>query len=434
MAKSISRSRFLSAARAVAVLSCPILLSGCLIAFLPFGPSRTTPAIPIPTAPPKPSASTPSLGLPDLPIADLPGAPALAVWSPEANGQIRVSTWRAGTLKDELVVPLLNRDPVYLDHVRVLFSPTGRYFAVVEAADGPTISRAFVRIFSNAGDLVWTGPREVTAHPTIRWSPDGTRFAVDARLRWLVVTPGGGGNSKVVEIDTRRPVDANGGVQYPWELLDFSEDGATLFGSRSAGLVQYSLPLARVNASGGPIEPLATLPTKAGKRMTAIRQLLDTPLEVPIDPTTGRIAFATSAGATADVVVVVRSGKRDRQFALAREAARGGVFLVWQGGSLVTLHDSLQADQQLGVISTGADFGKERRVSSFPIVGQHRAGFVALTDGWVVLSFGSRGGLPEVPNRLLLVRLSDGAKTAIDADGNPTTLETYGFAGWLPGV
>jgi hypothetical protein len=346
-----------------------------------------------------------------------------------------VSIWRSGSLKGLLVVPLLNRDPVYLDHVRVLMSPTGRHFAVVEAADGPTITRAFLRIFTRAGDLVWTGPRDISAHPTIRWSPDGIRLAVDTRHQWLVVTPADTGIASVVEIDTRRPVDANGGVAHPWELLDFSEDGAVLFGSRSAGLVPYAFPLATVRAIGGPIEPLATLPMKTGRRMAPIRQLLDQPLEAPIDPTTGRIAFATSTGATAQPVIVVREGKRDRQIPLDAEAAGGGIVLAWQRGALVTFRDGPKAgQQQLGVTSIAGDFGKERRVTSFPILSQHRAGFVAVADGHVILSFGTRGGLAEVPNRLVLVRLSDGAKTSIDADGNPATLEAYGFAGWLSGA
>jgi hypothetical protein len=35
---------------------------------------------------------------------------------------------------------------------------------------------------------------------------------------------------------------------------------------------------------------------------------------------------------------------------------------------------------------------------------------------------------------IFIVRLSDGAKTSIDADGDPATLEAYGFAGWLSGA
>ena len=54
---------------------------------------------------------------------------------------------------------------------------------------------------------------------------------------------------------------------------------------------------------------------------------------------------------------------------------------------------------------------------------------MAVTNGYALFSFGR--GLPEVRNRLLLVRLSDGTQTAIDADGLPGTIETFGFAGWL---
>jgi hypothetical protein len=316
---------------------------------------------------------------------------------------------------------------MYLDHVRVLMSPSGKHFAVVEAADGPTITRAFVRIFSSAGDLAWTGPREVTARPTIRWSSDSIRFAVDARLRWLVVTPAVAGPDTAVEIDTRRPLAANGGVQYPWELLDFSEDGATLYGSRSLGLLPYTYPLARAPAGGGPLQPLASLPTKAGHRLAAVRTLIDHPLEAPIEPNTGRIAMPTSSGRSGDIDVTVRAGTRDRHFTLANGVG-GPIDLAWQHGSLVVLHDGPQTgEQSLGIISTGANLGKERRVTSFPVIGQH-ARLVAVTEGYVVLAFGR--GFGDVPNRLLLVRLNDGAKTVIDADGLPETVETFGFAGW----
>jgi hypothetical protein len=405
-------------------VSCPIVLSGCIFGFLPLNVPQAPRPIATPTfaAGPSPTAH---VELPDLPIADLPGAPAFAVWTPERNAQIRVSISRSGWLNGLLVVPLLNRDPMYLDHVRVSMSPTGKYFAVVEAADGPTITRAFVRIFSSGGDLVWTAPRQVTARPTIRWSPDGAHFAVDARLRWLVVTPTGAGQATVVEIDTRRPFAANGGVEYPWELLDFSEDGMTLYGSRSAGLRPYTYPLARVPTRGGPLEPLASLPTKPGLRLAALRTLIDNPLEAPIDPNTGRIAMPTSSGRSTDLDITVRAGTRDRHFTLSNV---NGVDLAWQHGSLVILRSGTQTrEQSLGVVSTGADLGKERRVASFPVVGQH-ARLVALTDGYVILAFGR--GFGDVPNRLLLVRLSDGAKTVIDVDGLPKTVETFGFAGW----
>jgi hypothetical protein len=357
----------------------------------------------------------------------LPGAPAFAVWTPERNAQIRISIWRSGSLNGLLVVPLLNRDPMYLDHVRVLMSPTGKHFAVVEAADGPTITRAFVRIFSSAGDLAWTGPREITAIPTIRWAPDSTRIAVDARLRWLVITPTGAGQAAVVEIDTRRPFGANDGVQYPWQLLDFSEDGATLYGSRSLGLRPYTYPLARAPASGGPLEPLASLPTKPGQRLAALRMLVDSPLEAPIDPATGGIAMFTGSGRSTDIDVTIRTGTRQRLFTLSNVIG-GPIDMAWQHGSLVVLHDGPQTgEQSLGIVSTGATLGKERRVTSFPVTGLH-ARLVALTEGYVVLAFGR--GFGDVPNRLLLVRLSDGAKTVVDADGLAETVETFGFAGW----
>jgi hypothetical protein len=409
----------------LAVICFPIVLCGCIVGWLPLG-WRSPVAIPSAPIVVEPSPTT-EARLPDLPIAGLPGAPPLAVWAPERDATIRVSMWRADTLHDQLIVPLLNRDPVYLDHVRVSFSPNGKFFAVIEAGDGPTITRAFVRIFSSDGELVWTAPRDTTATPTIRWSPDGTRFTVDARLRWFVVTPLGAGHATMVEIDTRRPLAANGGVEYPWELLDFSEDGRTLFGSRSLGLQPHTFPLARAPSTGGPLERLAVLPTEPGRRLAPLRQLLDDPLEAPIDPETGRVALITSGG-SGGIEVTVRAGTRDRRFTVTN-AVGGPLDMAWQHGSLVILHDGPDADEQsVGVVATGADLGKERRVTSFPIVGQH-ARLVAVIDGYVVLAFGR--GFGEARNRLVLVKLSDGAMAAIDGDGVRGTVETFGFGGWV---
>ena len=112
------------------------------------------------------------------------------------------------------------------------------------------------------------------------------------------------------------------------------------------------------------------------------------------------------------------------------ESVFGPVDLAWQVGSLVILHDGPDAGtQQLGIVSAGADLGIERRVTSIPVVGQHGR-LVALTNGFAILAFGR--GFGDVPNRLLLVRLRDGAETLVDADGRVATTETFGFADWLP--
>ena len=347
---------------------------------------------------------------------------------PSRTHEIRISTWRAGTITDNLVVPLLNRDPTYLDHVRVVFAPTGRFFALIEAADGPTITRAFVRIFSSTGELLWTGPREIAALPNLRWSPDGTRLAIDATQRWLVVTPGEPDQAKLVEIDTSRPRSAADPFGFPWELLDFSEDGATLFGSRSGGELQYALPLGRVASSGGAIEALGRLPTNAGLRMAPLRSLLDRPLEIPIDPRTGRVTFPTGIDAT-HVAITVRDGKKERQVPIDVPPSVG-VGIVWLDGSLLVTHATAPGDGLvISSVSIDGGAGAERQITTLPVVGQRPPGLVAVTTGYAVFSYGR--GLPEVRNRLLLVRLSDGRRTAIDADGLPSTMETYGFGGWL---
>ena len=243
------------------------------------------------------------------------------------------------------------------------------------------------------------------------------------------MTPNGAGQAQIVEIDTRRAVSVKDPYAFPWQLLDFSEDGATIFASRQAGLLPNTLPLARALATGGPLEPMAELPTKPGQRLAPARLLLDTPLERQIDPRTGRLAVETSKGGNADTEIVIRTGKKDRRFPLPNAYGADGV-MAWLNGSLVVLYRGQEQDQQhLSVISTGAAL-KERIVASFPVAADQRgAGLVAVTDGYAVLSFGR--GLPEVRNRLVLVRLSDGATTAIDADGLASTIETFGFAGWL---
>lgn len=420
-----------SIARSIALLACPVLVSGCIVGFpflpiVPDHPIAPPPATPAPSVPLLPSP-TARAELPDLPIARIPGAPTFAIWTALPDARIRVSAWRDGGIAELIVVPLLNRDPVYLDHVRVSVAPTGRFVTVVEAADGPSISRAFVRVFSIAGALVWTGPRDTTANPTIRWSPDGSRMAVDARNRWLVITPDDG-PATALEIDSRRAV-ATGEGAYPWELLDFSEDGRTLFGSRSLGLPPGTLPLASVPSGGGAIQPIAALPTAESTRLAPLRQLMDRPLEAPIDPLTGRVAIAAATGSSTQITIVIRSGTTEETFSLP-ESVSGPVDLAWQRGSLVILHDGPAAGtQQLGIASAGADRGTERRVASFPLIGQ-RGRLVALTNGFAILAFGR--GLGEVPNRLLVIRLLDGAETLVDADGLVATTETFGFAGWLP--
>jgi hypothetical protein len=306
-------------------------------------------------------------------------------------------------------------------------SPTGAFVAVVEAADGPSISRAFVRVFSIGGDLVWTATGDVAAHPTIRWSPDGMELAIDARHRWLLVAPRDGPTT-AIEIDSRRAIAAGDG-DYPWELLGFSEDGRTLFGSRSAGLVPNTYPLASVPASGGAIQAIAALPTGESLRLAPLRQLMDNPLEAPIDPATGRIAVPASSGASKEVAIQIRSGAKTVTFSLPGSAG-GPVDFTWQGGSLLILHDGPEpGTQQLGVVSTDADLGRERPVTSIPIAGLHGR-LVAVTDGYAILAFGR--GFGEAPSRLLLVRLRDGAETLVDADGETSTTEAFGFAGWLP--
>lgn len=414
-----------SVARSILVLACPVLLSGCVFGF-PFGP------LPQRSPTPAPSALLPSPTtlpeLPDLPIDAIPDAPAFMVWAPLPNARIRISAWRAGTIATVLDVPLLNHDPVYVNYVRVMAAPTGQFVAVVEAAGGPTVSRAFVRIFSIAGRLVWTATGEVTSHTKVRWSPDGSRVALDAGRRWLVVTIHDGLASEV-EIESRRPVPAGGG-DYPWALLGFSEDGKTLIGSGAAGLPPGPFPVVGAPSSGGPITPLAALPTESGARLARIGRLGDLAPEAPIDPETGRVWSYSAAATSTDVAVEIQSGGKPRSFALPGSAG-GSVDLIWvPGGSLLALHDAPGSKtQQLGIVSTGPDLGTERSVASIPIAGL-RGRLLATTGDFALVVFGSQ--FLESPRRLLLVRMRDGAQTLVDADGDAATIEQFGFGGWLP--
>jgi hypothetical protein len=410
----------------------PILLAGCVIGWWPFGPIGTLPAA-SPTPPPAPSQATTAFPVPDLPIASLPDAPGVAIWSAEPRGQIRLSVWRAGAVTDLLIIPLLNPDPTYLDHVRVWISPTGRSVAVVEAAHESTIQHAYVRIFSIDGDLLWTGPPDVWAAPTVRWTSDGSRFAVDTKGRWLVVTPGSGpGLAREISIDARRPRPTPTTFVPSWAMLDFSEDGETLFGGAPPTSLAAQASLVSARTDGGPITPLKSLPISPGERLSRLPRLGDQSLEATIDPGTARIATIVPSNAQDAYDIEVSGGKPSQRLALAHSGA-GAIATAWNDGGLFAFHlDTSGADvlQVLGEFPMKARLGPERSIASWQLI-DGRGRMIAITDGFVLLGFGR--GLPEVPNRLALVRLADGSQTAIDADGHPETIEIYGFAGWLPG-
>ena len=410
----------------------PIILAGCVIGWWPLGPIRPLPSA-SPTQPPGPSQSTTAFPVPDLPIASLPNAPGVAIWSAEPRGQIRVSVWRAGAVSDLLIVPLLNPDPTYLDHVRVWISPTGRSVAVVEAAHESTIQHAYVRIFSTAGDLLWTGPPDVWAAPRVRWSRDGSRFAVDTKGRWLVVTPGSGpGPAQEISIDTRRPRPAPTTFVPSWEMLDFSEDGETLFGTAPEAAPSARIALVSARAGGGLITPLKSLPIRPGDRLATLPRLGDRPLEASIDPGTARIATVVPSSEKDAYDIEVSGGKPSQRLVLAHSSA-GVIATAWNQGALIAFDDDssgADAVHVLGEFPMKVRLGPERRIASWQVI-DGRGQMIAITDGFVLLGFGR--GLPEVPSRLALVRLADGSQTAIDADGRPETTEIYGFAGWLPG-
>jgi hypothetical protein len=424
-ARAIHAGGLSAFARLIGVILCPVLVSGCIV-WWPLLPSRPA-ASPRAATPSGPISSEQATPFPDLPLADLKNAPAVAIWSPEPGDRIRVSIWRSGTVTDALVVPRLNSDPTSLDHIRVSVSPSAHFVVVTEisARNSPT---SFVRIFSMAGNLIWTGPPYVQAIPRTRWSPDETHLAIDAGGRWIVVSPTATAPAASVEIDARGARQAINQVAYAWGLIDFSEDGRTLYGEVGLGVDRFARPHARASVSGGPIEPLGAFPTVPGRRLAYPSNLNDRPFDVVFDPVTGRTAALACPNLSCQIEIrdkgKVRSSGPAHTFL-------SPVGLAWQHDSVMIVHDedlSGSLLQHVGLVPVGPTLGNERRVASFAVVGRH-ACMVAVTNGFVLLGFGR--GLPETRNRLLMVRLNDGRATVLDSDGTLSTPEFFGFAGWV---
>jgi hypothetical protein len=272
-------------------------------------------------------------------------------------------------------------------------------------------------------------PTNLAAMATTRWSPDGHRLAVDARGRWLVVSVATPGNVAVTSIPTTRPRRQSGLVNYPWALIGFSEDGAVLYGADETGGFPAFRPAVSASVGTGKLTSLRALPTGPGRRLATPPTLGNPAYEAALDARTGRIATA-ACHSTHDCEVAIWKNGRATRLVLPNSVG-GPVDLAWSEGSIVVLHDDnsgVFVAQNLEILDTGADLRVARRVVGFDVVGQHGR-LHAVTHDYALLGFGA--GLLEQPARLLLVRLSDSAGTALDEDGHLSTLEMYGFAGWV---
>jgi hypothetical protein len=423
------RPRFPVAIRGVALLGlCGPVLAGCIFGFrlLPYTPPSRSPA-------PSFSAVSPSPGptaqpLPLVPGESLPGAPAAAVGSLAEDGSIRISAWQSGRpLRTILEVPRLN--PIRgLENILVSTAPTAKLFAISEMVESVNPFADDVRVFSAAGKLVWTRHLE-NQRATIRWSPDGSRLAIDGGRKWLVVTFTNERSPTVQEIVTARPPLSDGRVIYPWILIDFSEDGRWLYGAeQTPGTPGFRVAM-RVAASGGRVQPIRGLPTTRGARLAFPPMFGGPRYEPAIDRASGSIVTAACGLSDACRLNVWR----DRTaFFFDLPLGSRTLDVAWLGGSLICLwrQESAQGPAlHLSRFDAASRPGTERRITSLPPYSSGGT-LVGLTSGFVLVGIGS--GVPNAKMELVLIRLSDGARSVVNSVPDSPIVEPFSFAGWLP--
>jgi len=106
--------------------------------------------------------------------------------------------------------------------------------------------------------------------------------------------------------------------------------------------------------------------------------------------------------------------------------------IAWSGGTLIGLWRQQPAEGdgfRVSEFDADARPGAERRITSLPYPGGGGS-LVGLSDGFVLVGLGS--GVPTDRMELVLVRLSDGARSVVQTAVDATDVETYGFGGWLP--
>jgi hypothetical protein len=324
------------------------------------------------------------------------------------------------------VLPRFNQEPTTLDHVAISVSPDARLVAVVENGPGSDGTTRLAHIYTVSGRLVWRSSDHVAWFASTQWSPDGRKFAIDSVGRWLVANLADETKVTTATIDAGSRLER---FERP-RLLGFAEDGRRLYGAVLNSYPPTMQPIFAGTPGGGTVKRLAALPTARGQRLA---QPLDLRNPVPngaaIDSRTGSVAYIT--GAQDNVLrLTVRRGRVSHELPI--DAAPNSVLqMAWQGRSILVLRDDdtgLNLAQDLDLYTWGSKPMFERRVAAFEVKGQHGT-LVSVSKGYAVLAFGR--GLPEVRNRLLIVRLKDAFGTLIDPDGRLATKEIYGFAGWL---
>jgi hypothetical protein len=317
-----------------------------------------------------------------------------------------------------------------LEDVRVSAAPTGTLFAISEMVVSGKQFVDEVRVFTMSGELLWTRRLNVQ-RATTRWSPDGSRLVIDARLIWLTIGLTAGRQPTVREIVTARPRKPDGRVTYPWMLIGFSEDGRWLYGAEDTAATPWFRPAMRVAAAGGPIEPVRGLPTAKGVRLASFPTFGGPRIEPTIDPRSGGIV-TTVCGVTDACRVNVWRDRTAAVFDLPMGSTN--LDIDWNGGSLIGLwrQESAEGTEfRVSRFDAASRPGTEERITSLPAA-PGGGSLLGLSPGFVLVGLGS--GVPSSPMELVLVRLSDGARSVVESAVDAPGVERFVFAGWLPGA
>jgi len=413
--------------RLAALLVTAPLLSGCILTYLLPLPSTATRSSPAPIVPPSPGPSASPLAL--IKGTVLGGAPAAAVWNLIDTASIHASRWESGGgLQALFDVPRLEMSPNLASSVRVSVSPLGNRFLVTEYV---TVGGQFldsVRIVDVNGHVLWA--RQLKTQATeFRWSPNGTRVAMDLRGHWLILTFHDRGAPTVSEVPTARPKNVNGSFTNPWMLVGFSADGRWLYGGDALG---GSLPFrvtVRASVLNGKVERIARLPTDVKGRLAFPPSFDSSRVEQTIDPGTGRVVTGSCGVGDACNVSVWGENKAVAFDLPTRSASFSS---AWHRGSLIALWTRGVPGQQKLHLSRFSlregDLGKVSDISTFPE--GSTASFAGLADGWVMLAYGT--GAQTGQAELVLVRLADGGLSVVQSSPDVAASEMFGFAGWLP--
>jgi len=416
--------------RTVALLVlCGPVLAGCIFGFglLPYSTPSKSPVSSLLAVSPSPGPTAQPMPL--VRGESLPGAPVAAVWNIAGDRSIQISAWQSGKpLRNILNVPRLQPDRGSREDVRVSAAPTGRFFAVTEVVTSGTATVDDFRVISATGALLFSR-RLGIQEATIRWSPDGSRLVINAGLAWLVITLKEGRPPAVQEIVTSRPRQPDGRVLSPWMLIGFSEDGRWIYGADQTGGTPWFRPAVRVAAAGGPIQSIKRLPTTKGARLPFPPTFGNPRIEPVIDSPSGSVVtWVCTVSDTCRVNVW-----RDRT-AVVFDLPTGAtnLDLAWNGGSLIGLWTqklSREGTIRVSRFDAASRPGVERRITTLP-ASPGGGSLVGLTPGFVLVGLGS--GVPGARMELVLVRLSDGARSVAQSAVGSPGVELFSFAGWLP--